>query len=148
MIQSKLLSQTGTQTSPDGKKSQFSVGSNAIPDVMKSPQRRSPKLSRKERSARGLKPRQPRSPATFRAMGIDKEPAQHGISPSTAECLRAVFAATLWHQGLVQDAIACASFLKFHPDLPKHSECVVLRADRYFILLFIYIYLIFVEFIA
>jgi len=52
------------------------------------------------------------------------------MSPSTAECLRAVFAANLWHQGLVHDAMACASFLKFHPNLPKQVESIVLRGDQ------------------
>lgn len=32
-----------------------------------------------------------------------------------AECQRAVFAAFLWHEGLVHDAMACATYLKFHP---------------------------------
>lgn len=39
-----------------------------------------------------------------------------------AECLRAVFAAFLWHEGIVHDAMACASFLKFHPALPKQGD--------------------------
>lgn len=38
-----------------------------------------------------------------------------------AESLRAVFAAFLWHEGVVHDAMACASFLKFHPTLPKQG---------------------------
>jgi E3 ubiquitin-protein ligase MYCBP2 len=88
-------------------------------------------VSRKERSVRGPRTRRSRSPGTAsRSMITDQEPARLGISPSTAECLRAVFAATLWHQGLVQDAMACASFLKFHPDLPKQPDCVLLRGDR------------------
>ena len=33
--------------------------------------------------------------------------------------MRAVFAAFMWHEGIVHDAMACASFLKFHPNLPK-----------------------------
>jgi E3 ubiquitin-protein ligase MYCBP2 len=38
-----------------------------------------------------------------------------------AETIRAIFAAFLWHEGLVHDAIACASFLKFHPSIPKNN---------------------------
>lgn len=53
---------------------------------------------------------------------LEQETARVGMSPSTAECLRAVFAANLWHQGLVHDAMACASFLKFHPNLPKNVD--------------------------
>lgn len=46
-------------------------------------------------------------------------PILQALSPSVAECLRAVFAAFMWHEGIVHDAMACASFLKFHPDLTK-----------------------------
>lgn len=49
------------------------------------------------------------------------------MSPSVAECLRAVFGAFLWHEGIVHDAMACASFLKFHPTLPKEGALVVTR---------------------
>lgn len=49
------------------------------------------------------------------------------MSPSVAEALRAVFAAFLWHEGVVHDAMACASFLKFHPQLPKQGSLVVTR---------------------
>ncbi|CAK1554738.1 unnamed protein product [Leptosia nina] len=48
-------------------------------------------------------------------------------SPAQAECLRAIFAALLWHEGTVHDAIACAAFLKFHPQLPKAGAVVVTR---------------------
>ena len=51
-----------------------------------------------------------------------KEPVKEALSPSVAECLRAVFAAFLWHEGIVHDAMACASFLKFHPDLNKEMS--------------------------
>ena len=44
---------------------------------------------------------------------------KEALSPSVAECLRAIFAAFLWHEGIVHDAMACASYLKFHPDLSK-----------------------------
>lgn len=53
------------------------------------------------------------------------------MSPSVAESLRATFAAFLWHEGIVHDAMACASFLKFHPTLPKQGAMVVTRhTDR------------------
>lgn len=53
---------------------------------------------------------------------------KEAISPSVAECLRAVFAAFLWHEGIVHDAMACASFLKFHPGLPKQGAKVITRS--------------------
>ena len=36
------------------------------------------------------------------------------VSPLVAECSRAVFASFLWHEGIVHDAMACASYLKFN----------------------------------
>ena len=47
-------------------------------------------------------------------------PMRHALSPSVALCLRAVYAAFLWHEGIVHDAMASASYLKFHPTIPKH----------------------------
>lgn len=56
---------------------------------------------------------------------------KEAMSPSVAESLRATFAAFLWHEGIVHDAMACASFLKFHPTLPKQGAMVVTRhTDR------------------
>ena len=52
------------------------------------------------------------------------------FSPSVAECMRAVFAAFLWHEGIVHDAMACASFLKFHPDLSKSTVFLHQNSDR------------------
>jgi len=46
-------------------------------------------------------------------------PVRKAMSPSVAQCLRAVYAAFLWHKGIVDDAMTCSSFLKFHPSLPK-----------------------------
>jgi len=46
-------------------------------------------------------------------------PVHKAVSPAVALCMRAVYAAFLWHEGVVHDAMACASFLKFHPTLPK-----------------------------
>ncbi|KAL7297667.1 hypothetical protein TKK_0009333 [Trichogramma kaykai] len=58
-------------------------------------------------------------PSPSRTLNLNKEKVKEAISPSVAECLRAVFAAFLWHEGIVHDAMACASFLKFHPSLSK-----------------------------
>ena len=51
------------------------------------------------------------------------------MSPSAAQCLRAVYAAFVWHEGIVHDAMACASFLKFHPDLPRTKRKTVPAKD-------------------
>ncbi|XP_052283534.1 E3 ubiquitin-protein ligase MYCBP2-like isoform X2 [Dreissena polymorpha] len=47
---------------------------------------------------------------------------REAMSPSVAEALRAVFAAFLWHEGIVHDAMACASFLKFNSSLTKEMS--------------------------
>lgn len=46
-----------------------------------------------------------------------------------AESFRAVFAAFLWHEGLVHDAMACSSFLKFHPSLPKNNALTFAKEE-------------------
>lgn len=50
------------------------------------------------------------------------EVAHEAMAPSVSHCIRAVFAAFLWHEGIVHDAMACASFLKFHPDIGKDVQ--------------------------
>lgn len=50
---------------------------------------------------------------------------KRALPSSLAESLRAVFAAFLWHEGIVHDAMACSSFLKFHPTLPKDMALLV-----------------------
>lgn len=123
----KSFAQTGTQTSPEGgaaasMKGHFSIGSNSSRE--ESP-RISPKMSRRERSGQAgirhvLRSKRERihseQPPERTAAA---EPFRQGVSPSVAECLRAVFSAFLWHEGVVHDAMACASYLKFNPDLRK-----------------------------
>lgn len=46
---------------------------------------------------------------------------KRALPAGLAESFRAVFAAFLWHEGLVYDAMACSSYLKFHPSLPKRN---------------------------
>lgn len=103
-------------------KGHFSIGSNSSRE--ESP-RISPKMSRRERSGTGgvrhaLRSKRERihteQPPERSAAA---EPFRQGVSPSVAECLRAVFSAFLWHEGVVHDAMACASYLKFNPDLRK-----------------------------
>lgn len=46
---------------------------------------------------------------------------KRALPAGLAESFRAVFAAFLWHEGLVHDAMASSTYLKFHPSLPKRS---------------------------
>lgn len=43
------------------------------------------------------------------------------LSNSICECIRAVFAAFIWHEGILHDAMACASYLKFNSSLSKEQ---------------------------
>lgn len=134
---SKKLTQTGTQTSPENSsnglpvKGGFSIGT-AGPTSKE--ERVSPKMIRKDRSITKQRTKRAISPANFQQLPATSkvqyptnEPTKEALSPSVAESLRAVFAAFLWHEGIVHDAMACASFLKFHPTLPKEGATVVTR---------------------
>lgn len=128
----RTLTQTGTQTSPESTngvalKGHFSIGATTKDE------RVSPKMSRKDRGSSKNRPKRAISPANLQQLPSTSkvypgnETVKTAMSPSVAESLRAVFAAFLWHEGIVHDAMACASFLKFHPSLPKQGALVVTR---------------------
>lgn len=96
----------------------FSIGKAPVKEELES--RSSPKVSRKT-SSRHTRPKKDKSGPLFKSESTSRttEPAKQAMSPSVAECARAVFAAFLWHEGIVHDAMACSSFLKFNPDLTK-----------------------------
>lgn len=95
----------------------FSIGKAPVKEESES--RASPKVSRKT-SSRHTRPKKDKSSPLFKGDGArHTEPAKQAMSPSVAECARAVFAAFLWHEGIVHDAMACSSFLKFNPELTK-----------------------------
>ncbi|XP_064637403.1 E3 ubiquitin-protein ligase MYCBP2-like isoform X3 [Lineus longissimus] len=118
----------------DGVKGHFNIGMS--PPKCDDTVRLSPKTGRKDRS-RQLRSKRERaaspvskdktsSVSSSRSSSLQREPTKpppdpikEALSPTVAECLRAVFAAFLWHEGIVHDAMACASFLKFHPTLTK-----------------------------
>ncbi|OPJ66985.1 E3 ubiquitin-protein ligase MYCBP2 isoform A [Patagioenas fasciata monilis] len=95
----------------------FSIGKAPLKDEQD--MRASPKVSRKC-AGRHIRPKKEKSSFLFKGDGSKPvEPAKQAMSPSVAECARAVFAAFLWHEGIVHDAMACSSFLKFNPELSK-----------------------------
>uniref|UniRef100_A0A9J7XD34 E3 ubiquitin-protein ligase MYCBP2 n=1 Tax=Cyprinus carpio carpio TaxID=630221 RepID=A0A9J7XD34_CYPCA len=95
----------------------FSIGKGPVKEELES--RSSPKVSRKT-SSRHVRPKKDKSGPLFKGENVrPTEPAKQAMSPSVAECARAVFAAFLWHEGIVHDAMACSSFLKFNPELTK-----------------------------
>lgn len=127
----KRVSQAQTQTSPDSAttamKGHFNIGSTGPKDGAKLGRRDHAKIA-KTRTKRTMSPTNSQQTTnTNRALNLNKDKVKEAISPSVAECLRAVFAAFLWHEGIVHDAMACASFLKFHPSLPKQGALVVTR---------------------
>ncbi|PIK37591.1 putative E3 ubiquitin-protein ligase MYCBP2 [Apostichopus japonicus] len=121
-------SKNGTKhTSPQKfvSKSQFTIGSGEG-----SPKSGlSPKLSRRPRSggrrSRSSSPGgKEHSPSHAKVTPPpprqeSKESFKPALATSVCECARAVFAAFLWHEGLVHDAMACASFLKFNVNITK-----------------------------
>ncbi|XP_065449174.1 E3 ubiquitin-protein ligase MYCBP2 isoform X26 [Chrysemys picta bellii] len=95
----------------------FSIGKAPLKDEQD--MRASPKVSRKCAN-RHTRPKKEKSGLLFKGDGSKSvEPAKQAMSPSVAECARAVFASFLWHEGIVHDAMACSSFLKFNPELTK-----------------------------
>ena len=82
-------------------------------------------MTRKDRSGKPHRGKRDRaiSPASLQREkpGTSRDKVKEAMSPSVAECMRAIFAAFLWHEGIVHDAMACASYLKFHPDLSKQG---------------------------
>ena len=77
----------------------------------------------KRKSSSCSSPRASSSSSRSRSSGLKRgQPVKEALSPSVAESIRAVFAAFVWHEGIVHDTMAVASYLKFHPNLAKHPE--------------------------
>ena len=55
---------------------------------------------------------------------------RQALSPAVAECQRAIFAAFLWQENLVHDAMAAASHLKLHPDITKETRLDMGKRER------------------
>ncbi|XP_041356631.1 E3 ubiquitin-protein ligase MYCBP2-like isoform X3 [Gigantopelta aegis] len=142
-LQSGASASSIRSSSPSQLMGAFSIGSSPPKDEAI---RLSPKANRKDRG-RQLRSKRERAsspsprdiPFVTRARSASsasitldqpREPVKEALSPSVAECLRAVFAAFMWHEGIVHDAMACASFLKFHPDLTKEMSKFVKSKDR------------------
>ncbi|XP_045068074.1 E3 ubiquitin-protein ligase MYCBP2-like isoform X1 [Coregonus clupeaformis] len=108
-----------SNTEEGSSKVHFSIGKAPIKEELES-SRLSPKVSRKT-SSRHVRPKKDKSGLLFKGESSSRlaEPTKQAMSPSVAECARSVFAAFLWHEGIVHDAMACSSFLKFNPELTK-----------------------------
>ncbi|KAH7646731.1 e3 ubiquitin-protein ligase-like protein [Dermatophagoides farinae] len=46
-------------------------------------------------------------------------PIRMAISNRSAQCIRAIFAAFIWHEGILNDFLTAASYLKFNADITK-----------------------------
>ncbi|XP_029559556.1 E3 ubiquitin-protein ligase MYCBP2 isoform X1 [Salmo trutta] len=108
-----------SNTEEGSSKVHFSISKVPIKDELES-SRSSPKVSRKT-SSRHVRPKKDKSGPLFKGESSSRltETTKQAMSPSVAECARSVFAAFLWHEGIVHDAMACSSFLKFNPELTK-----------------------------
>ncbi|ESO93791.1 hypothetical protein LOTGIDRAFT_205644 [Lottia gigantea] len=137
----KQLSASSSRSNSPSIPGTFNIGTD-------DPVRLSPKAARKDRG-RQLRSKRERaaspSPRDTTPVGINRgqasssasiihdqlrEPVHEALSPSVAECMRAVFAAFMWHEGIVHDAMACASCLKFHPDLSKEMSKTKIKKEE------------------
>ncbi|XP_050683096.1 E3 ubiquitin-protein ligase MYCBP2 [Leptidea sinapis] len=115
------LAQAATQTSPD-------IREPHLPEqLIEQPDQPAPSTSKEETIASVRQRVENMSNTPVRTTPLVRKQA---LSFSQAECLRSIFAAMLWHEGIVPDAIACAAFLKFHPQLPKAGAQVVTRGSH------------------
>ncbi|XP_064883646.1 E3 ubiquitin-protein ligase MYCBP2 isoform X5 [Oncorhynchus nerka] len=113
-----------SNTEEGSSKVHFSICKVPIKDDLES-SRSSAKVSRKT-SSRHVRPKKDKSGPLFKGESSSRltETTKQAMSPSVAECARSVFAAFLWHEGIVHDAMACSSFLKFNPELTKEHAPV------------------------
>ncbi|KAI1288150.1 E3 ubiquitin-protein ligase MYCBP2 [Halotydeus destructor] len=79
--------------------------------------------------------RSPKEPVEEVKLNISRQTsnqilAREAMSNSVAECLRAVFAAFIWHEGISNDAVTAASFLKFSGNLSKDAIYKSLGSDK------------------
>ena len=142
----KSCAQKSTQTSPPEEGLlipphflQFKINEEIKPmRSRQTPQTLSPSASSKSRSNRDSRncrqnrlKRERNSSPTFTASGSSTQPTaavtgrhmtvKEAISNSVAECIRAVFAAFIWHEGILHDTLAAASYLKFNPEVTKET---------------------------
>lgn len=119
----KSTTQSATQTSPEHL--EFCVIRSSSNRENKSTLSFSPtRNSKKDKCSKSIRYKRDRlfsSTSQHRESVKFKQDKSSSLSPSVAECLRAVFAAFLWHEGIVHDAMACASFIKFYPTLNKRG---------------------------
>ncbi|ODN02467.1 E3 ubiquitin-protein ligase MYCBP2 [Orchesella cincta] len=129
---------SATQTSPEVNSAvptsiQFNIGTSSwtlpptqslaqyTPTMTTTGTKSSPKPERKRkggsvRSRPGNREKERgKSPQSLEELNIKLEaPAREAIGPGQAQSLRAVFGAVLWHAGIIHDAMACASYLRFN----------------------------------
>ncbi|GBP93144.1 hypothetical protein EVAR_69406_1 [Eumeta japonica] len=128
------LMQAATQTSPECVTGENPSTATVFSGSSKDGRALSPRSiarERVERRSRAFRRNLTSPPPSLPARSTPlPPPRKQAVSPGQAECIRAIFAALLWHEGIVHDAIACAAFLKFHPQLPKQGARVVTRASH------------------
>ncbi len=125
---SNLVSSLARDQSPHESSPSLSLKSD--PPIVRSdspskPLQPQPTLSSEseELNSKKVKRKSPRVRVEKRSASLHPmQPVKEALSPSVAESIRAVFAAFVWHEGIVHDAMAVASYLKVHPNLSKFGH--------------------------
>lgn len=99
--------QSSTQTSPGDKQRKISIGEKMMAG-------RSSRAAVRAKPTVKVAPQNASMPANHQ-----NAPVLSAMSPSIADSIRSVFAALLWHEQIVHDAMACSAYLKFHPALQR-----------------------------
>ncbi|RWS17339.1 E3 ubiquitin-protein ligase MYCBP2-like isoform X4 [Dinothrombium tinctorium] len=132
----RQMSQKSTQTSPPSELKVSKSGS--VSDTTQS-SIKSNVIIKEEKSTRQARSKRerPDSPVLIQShlfqqnsQSIQKQhPIKEAMSNCVAECLRAVFAAFIWHEGILHDAMAAASYLKFNANISKTSMKKIKKDD-------------------
>ena len=110
----------------DKTKQEGSVFSIGVSDTDKSPRRR-PLSSSTNKDGEKSTPTGTGSTSSILSSSQNNRVA---LSPAVAECQRAIFAAFLWQENLVHDAMAAAFHLKLHPSITKEMRLDIAKKEK------------------
>ena len=129
----KLQNKDDKDKQPILEQPAFSIGIGGKGPRSKSPRRRRQIPLTGEEDSKEVQTKEPeRTISSDSSSSIPSIPVskRQALSPAVAECQRAIFAAFLWQEGLVHDAMASASYLKFHPEVNKEMRLDPLRKEK------------------
>jgi E3 ubiquitin-protein ligase MYCBP2 len=145
-MQTSSTSGGGLETTAQSTSSITTSTTTAIPVVVPESATSNPSPSLRRKNAKGRSASPSASASTSRPSSSSKQNVtrvrieaasragpmivKEAMSPSVAESIRSVFAAFVWHEGIVHDAMAVASYLKFHPNMSKHGASSTEAAEE------------------